>query len=278
MKRDFDHLIDLAFEEDFGNEGDVTAESIFTNEEAKAVLLAKQDGILAGSFIFERVFEKIDPGISIKFLMADGDALKSGDKVAKLTGKAVSLLKGERTALNFICFLSGIASIASRYVTEAKKYGKTVILDTRKTLPGYRRLSKYAVTMGGGTNHRQGLYDMVLIKDNHIDASGSITNAVSCVRKKWMNKFKIEVECRTLDDVKEALGLKVDVIMLDNMDVAATREAVKITGGLIPLEISGGVNLETLPVMANTGVSFISVGRLTHSAPAFDFSLDITVG
>jgi nicotinate-nucleotide pyrophosphorylase (carboxylating) len=184
-------------------------------------------------------------------------------------------LAGERTAINFLAFLSGIATGTELFVTAAKTHGKALILDTRKTLPGYRRLSKYAVTVGGGVNHRMGLYDMILIKDNHIDAAGSLTKAVERVREKWGARFRIEVECRGIEEVKEALGAKADIIMLDNMDSGTARAAADLGKGMVKIESSGDMTLEKVAEYSPIGVDYISVGKLTHSVKAFNFSLQI---
>jgi nicotinate-nucleotide pyrophosphorylase (carboxylating) len=193
--------------------------------------------------------------------------------VAYVKGQAVSLLGGERTALNFLSFLSGIATATAEMVAIARAAGTAAILDTRKTLPGWRALSKYAVTVGGGRNHRMGLHDMVLIKDNHIESAGSLTAAVSAARARWGTRFPIEVECRTDAEVREALAAGVQIIMLDNMDPARMREEVARVGGRAKVEASGNMNRERIAAVSATGVDYISVGALTHSVKAFDFSL-----
>ena len=190
-------------------------------------------------------------------------------------GKTLSILTAERTALNFIAYLSGIASITNEFVRNAAEIGNTVILDTRKTLPGYRSLAKAAVRAGGGTNHRMGLYDMVMIKDNHIDASGSITAAVERIKSKYGAKYKIETECRTIAEVKEAINAGTDIIMLDNMEPETVKQAVKLRSGDVRFESSGDMDLEKIGRYAGLGVDFLSVGRLTHSVVSFNFSLRI---
>ncbi len=215
----------------------------------------------------------IDEEIKVDFSCHDGSRMNPGDKVAVIEGKSLSILQAERVALNFLSFFSGIATCTRAFVDAAGETGNAVILDTRKTLPGYRELSKYAVRMGGGQNHRMGLYDMVLIKDNHIDLCGSISGAVGLVRKKWGSRYRIEVECRTLEEVKEALVNDADVIMLDNMDAAEVSAAVSLQNGHVQFEVSGNMNLESVRVMSAAGVDLISVGKLTHSVSAFDFSL-----
>ncbi|TFG61966.1 MAG: carboxylating nicotinate-nucleotide diphosphorylase [Spirochaetales bacterium] len=270
-------LIDLALDEDLSGLGDVTSEAVFTGERAAAVLRSKDSGIVAGSGVFTRVFERIDREVSVRFLVSDGDRLSPGDIAAELEGPLVSILKAERIALNFICYLSGIATAARGFMEAARASGGAVILDTRKTLPGYRGLAKAAVLAGGAGNHRMGLYDMVMIKDNHVDGAGSITAAVERVRSRWGSRFRIEVECRTFEEVREALSSSVDVIMLDNM----TPEEVKASLTLRPkdtdvcFEVSGNMDLEKIKKYSMAGVDFISLGKLTHSVKAFDFSLKI---
>ncbi|WP_081467732.1 carboxylating nicotinate-nucleotide diphosphorylase [Spirochaeta thermophila] len=275
-QRELEDLISLALEEDLGEEGDVTSKAIFPPEaEGAARVVSKGEGILAGDFVFERVFRKINERISVSFLRQDGDVLSRGDVVAELSGPMADLLTGERIALNFLAFLSGIATYTSKFVKEAGKSGHTVILDTRKTLPGFRRLSKYAVRIGGGENHRMGLYDMVLIKDNHIDGAGSITKAVERVRERWGDRFKIEVECRTVEEVEEALGAGVHIIMLDNMSPSEMEESIRRGRGKVLFECSGDMDLPKIAEVSKLGVDYISVGRITHSAPAFDFSMKV---
>ncbi len=277
MEKEIEELIALALNEDFGSAGDVTSAAVFGDETVRAVLLSKDTGVLAGAEVFTAVFEALDPEIRVAFLVADGEEVTPMKEVAVIEGRARPILGGERTALNFISFLSGIASRTRQYVTEAKKYGRTIILDTRKTLPAYRALSKYAVRMGGGRNHRQGLYDMVLVKDNHSDASGSLGAAVGRVKAKWGTKYRIETECRTVDEVKQALDAEVDTIMLDNMGVEVLKEAILLIRGRIPVEISGRVRLPDLRELVPLGAEFISVGALTHSVESFDFSLEMSV-
>ena len=269
----FRPLVLMALREDLGDAGDVTSSAIYEGETAGLSLISKEEGVLAGAEMFALVFQEVDPSVEIDFYLKDGDELHNGLKVASLKGRADSLLKGERGALNFLSFLSGIATETRKYTREIEGRGSAVILDTRKTLPGYRELSKYAVRMGGGKNHRMGLYDMVLLKDNHIDICGSLADSVKRVRDKWGDKFKIEVECRTLFEVRDAINSGVDIIMLDNMNPSTILDAVRDVKGGAELEISGNVDLKNLAELADTGVDFISVGRITHSAPGFDFSL-----
>jgi len=272
MKRkDYMHLIKTALEEDLHTQGDVTSQSIFSLEENSFRLISKDSGILCGREIFEAVFKEVDPEVMLKFNFADGDILAHKDEIAIISGKVSSMLIAERTALNFLSHLSGIATKTSAFV--AASSGKTEILDTRKTLPGYRVLHKYAVKCGGGTNHRMGLFDLVMIKDNHADAAGGISKAVAAVRAKHGAKYGIEVETRNLDEVQEALDNKVDIIMLDNMDNQLTSQAVQLIDGKAKVEASGNMTLERIPGVAETGVDFISIGELTHTVRAFDFSL-----
>lgn len=273
-----EELISMALEEDLDESGDITSKAIFRDEIGKAVLTSKGVGVLAGTETFLRVFDKIDPAVRVEFLKKEGDSLEAGTRVAEIRGKIVSLLTAERTALNFISYLSGIATRTRRLVEAVS--AETTILDTRKTLPGYRKLAKYAVKLGGGSNHRMGLYDMVLIKDNHIDAAGSITEAVRRVRSSWNNTYRIEVECRTLREVREALDLEVDVIMLDNMtpETAARAAALRKEAGKasVSFEVSGNMDEKKIRDYTKIGVDYISVGSLTHSVEAFDFSMTIT--
>ena len=278
---DYLPLVQLALREDLGDRGDVTTGAIFTGEISRATLLSKDSGVLAGAEVFRAVFAELDVELSVEFHCSDGDCLKPGETVASLNGRVATILTGERAAINFLSFLSGIATSAREFADAAAAGGRAVILDTRKTLPGYRNLSKYAVRAGGASNHRNGLYDMVLIKDNHIDFAGSIARAVERVRSKWADEFKIEVECRTLGDVREALNCGVDVIMLDNMEEQLVSEAISLkisTAGEqaasgVDFEASGNVTLETAGTLSGAGVDFISVGSLTHSVKGFDFSL-----
>lgn len=267
-------LIEEALSEDIGP-GDVTAEAtIPAGSTSSAFMLAKQDLVLAGLNVSAAVFHSLDPGIQFLPLAKDGDRIHAGTEIAKLSGNTRALLAGERIALNLLQHMSGIATLTANYV--ALLNGLAVqILDTRKTLPGLRQLEKYAVHIGGGRNHRFGLYDGVLIKDNHIKASGGITKAVEAARKKAHHLLKIEVETRTLDEVREALAAKTDIIMLDNMPIDMMREAVTLINRQALVEASGNVTLNTVRAIAETGVDFISSGSLTHSAPAVDISMKI---
>ena len=271
--REFDQIIDAALREDMP-EGDITSESIIpADARSEAVLLAKEDGILAGLPVARRVFEKIDPSVEFTEKLQDGAAFKKSDILARLKGPTIALLKGERTALNFLQRLSGIATITRRFV-DAAAGTKAKILDTRKTTPGLRLLEKHAVKMGGGTNHRISLSDMVLIKDNHLRHVGSVAEAVRRARAVIRPGVRVEVEAADLAQVRDALAAGADIIMLDNMTLEAMREAVALSAGRVPLEASGNMSLERVRAVAETGVDFISVGALTHSARAVDISLD----
>jgi nicotinate-nucleotide pyrophosphorylase (carboxylating) len=275
QENDYRQLIELAIAEDLGSAGDVTSLAVMPDGERMAVLWSKDTGVLAGEEVFAAVFRRIDPAMGVTFLRHDGARLAKGDRVAEVRGPALSLLSGERIALNFICHLSGIASEARVLSDLAASTGKAVILDTRKTLPGWRALAKYAATVGGATNHRMGLYDMVLVKDNHVDAAGSVAAAVARVRARWGARFPVEVEARTLAEVREAVDAGADTVMLDNMDEPLMREAVALVAGRAKTEASGTMTRERIPGVSATGVDFISVGGLTHSVQAFDFSLKI---
>ncbi len=266
-------LIELAFAEDIAA-GDATSQAVLPEDLAvRGCIVAKEDGVVAGLAIAGAVFARVGPRLSFEQVVADGTVVAPGDVVATVEGPARGMLAAERTALNFLQRLSGIATLTRAFV-DAVAGTEAVILDTRKTHPGYRVLEKYAVRMGGGQNHRLSLSDMLLVKDNHIEAAGSITTAVKRARGEFPD-LPIEVEVTDIDQLRQALALKPDRIMLDNFDPGAMRDAVRITAGTVPLEASGGVTLETVRAIAETGVDFISVGALTHSAPALDLSLEV---
>ncbi|MGO9309183.1 MAG: carboxylating nicotinate-nucleotide diphosphorylase [Spirochaetia bacterium] len=273
---DYLPLLQLALREDLGDLGDVTSQAAAPDGERAATLWSKDAGVLAGEEVFAAVFRAIDPGTRVHFAVHDGAVLEKGERVAEVTGAALSVLSGERTSLNFLSFLSGIATATRAVVELARASGHAVILDTRKTLPGWRALSKYAVTVGGGRNHRQGLFDMVLIKDNHVDSAGSIAEAVRRVRARWGTRFAVEVECRTSAEVRDALAAGVDIIMLDNMDAEDIRREVQRIAGRAKVEASGTMTAERIPAVSAAGVDFISVGAITHSVRSFDFSLKIS--
>jgi len=266
-------LIDLALAEDVGKGDVTTVATVPEGKEGRAVIIAKAYGIVCGLPIAAEAFRNVDAAIRLTHLASDGEPVAPGDVVAALSGPLRGILTAERTALNFLTHLSGIATLTARFVDVVAPY-RAVILDTRKTTPGWRILEKYAVRCGGGRNHRMGLYDMVLIKDNHIAACGSLAEAVRRVRAAGIS-LPIEVEVRTLAELEEALSLGVDRILLDNMDIPTLRKAIARAKGKVELEASGGVGLENAAEIAACGVDYISIGALTHSAPALDFSLEI---
>jgi nicotinate-nucleotide pyrophosphorylase (carboxylating) len=267
-------LINLAIEEDI-KDGDITTNSIISSKEKReAAFIVKQNGIIAGLSIAKTVMEKFDPDIKWDQYKNDGDFCCKGDVAAKVKGSYKALLTSERTALNFLQRLSGIATKTNKFVSKLEGL-HTKILDTRKTAPGHRLLDKYAVKMGGAENHRMGLYDMVLIKDNHIKLAGSISDAVTTVKKNLVRPLKIEIEASSIEEVKEAVNSKVDFIMLDNMSIDHMKEAVIICKGKVLTEASGNISINNIREVAETGVDFISVGELTHSVEALDISMKI---
>ncbi len=273
-----DPLIEETLKEDFGEVGDLTTGcTVSPDATGRGELVVRERGVMAGLSVAQRVFQKVDVTLSYHFRVYDGTVVQPDTVLGSIEGVLTNILRAERTALNFLQRLSGIATLTAQFVhavrgTEAK------ILDTRKTTPQLRLLEKYAVRQGGGENHRFGLYDMVLIKDNHIDAAGGITQAVErcleCLHR-MKQKVKIEVEARSLEEVREALRLSVHRIMLDNMDVETMRKAVGEIDGRMEVEASGNVSLENVRTIAETGVDYISVGALTHSARALDISLRV---
>jgi nicotinate-nucleotide pyrophosphorylase (carboxylating) len=266
-------LIQAAIEEDLGR-GDVTTEATIAEHViSRARLITKQEIVLAGMDVFTAVYAMLDGAVHIKPAYKDGDLLSAGAVIAVLEGRARSLLAGERVALNFLQRLSGIATLTRQYVDAVRGYGVEII-DTRKTTPGWRLLEKYAVCVGGGKNHRHDLGDGVLIKDNHVVAAGGIKQAVDLARRHSHHLLKIEVEVETLEQVEEALEAGAEVIMLDNMSPEMLAEGVKMIGKRAVVEASGGMNLETVTGVARTGVDLISVGKLTHSAPAADIHVE----
>lgn len=267
-----DDLIKNAIKEDINYIDVATDYLLDENEESEAIFVAKADGVLCGIDVAMRVFRLLDDSFTCVLHKKDGDEIKNGELIAELKGKTVRLLKGERTALNLIQHMSGIATITKECVKETVGTNAT-IADTRKTLPGLRSLQKYAVTCGGGRNHRYNLSDCAMLKDNHIDAKGGITPAVKALREKIGHTVKIEVETRTLDEVREALSAGADIIMLDNMSNETMAEAVKIVDGKALLEASGNLTKERLRSVAELGVDILSIGALTHSVTAFDISM-----
>lgn len=269
-----DALIDLAFAEDIGDGDHTTLSTIPADAMGRQHLLVKEEGILAGVDIARRVFKRYDPSLKMTVMIGDGSRVKPGDIAFVVEGPVRSLLVTERTMLNIMQRMSGIATMTARY-QERLKGLKAKVLDTRKTTPGMRILEKEAVRIGGGANHRIGLFDMILIKDNHVDFAGGIPNAVSRARAYLKEKgkdLKIEVEVRNTDEIRQALDARVDRIMLDNFTPERTAEAVALIGGAAEIESSGGITLDTLRAYGEAGVDFISVGALTHSVKGLDMS------
>lgn len=271
-----DDLIKKALSEDI-NYIDSTSDLLIDESSvSNAYFMAKSEGVISGLDVALRVFELLDKDIEIKRNKKDGDRVEKGDIIATFSGKTRALLKGERTSLNILQHMSGISTYTAKCV-ELVKGTKASITDTRKTLPGLRALQKYAVLMGGGRNHRYNLSDAAMLKDNHIDAFGSITEAVNALRQKAGHMLKIEVETRNLDELREAISVGADVIMLDNMDYNTMKMAVEINKGKAKLEASGNVTLDNIADVAKTGVDIISLGALTHSVCAFDISMKIAI-
>ena len=274
--RSLDPLIDLAFAEDIGI-GDITTEAtVPPTQEGIGTLLAKSSGIVAGLPVADRVFARLDAKLTFRPLVGDGDAVKAGTPIAEVQGGAKTILMGERTALNFLQRLSGIATLTAQFVAAVADYD-TKIVDTRKTAAGWRAVQKYAVRVGGGSNHRFGLYDGVLIKDNHIVAAGGVQNAVRRAREIVPHTAKIEVEIETVDQVDAALAAGADILLLDNMPLGIMRGVVQEVGDRVITEASGGITLDQVQAVAATGVNLISVGALTHSAMPMDISLTLVL-
>ena len=272
-------LIDLALREDLA-QGDITSEAtVPADRQATAIMLAKQNGVISGLETAQAVFARVDPTVDFEPLVTDGDRVTSGTELARIKGNARSILSAERTALNLIQRLSGIATITAEYVAKVDGTGASVI-DTRKTTPGMRYLEKAAVRHGGGSNHRFNLGDAILIKDNHLAAIGGshpVRDAVTAAKRRAPHTSRVEVEVVDLTGVREALDAHADIIMLDNMPPKEMREAVKLVDGRALVEASGGITLETIRDVAETGVDLISAGALTHSAPSLDISLDFAL-
>jgi nicotinate-nucleotide pyrophosphorylase (carboxylating) len=267
-------IIKNALAEDIGT-GDITTQATVSGKKkGRALAIAKDDFVIAGVDVFAETFKCLDKNIKIKKIMNDGSRVKKGALIAEVSGSLSNILKAERVSLNLFQRMSGIATLTAKYVETVRGF-KAVILDTRKTVPNLRILDKMAVRLGGGTNHRIGLYDGVLIKDNHIEAAGGITAAVNAQRRQLPRKMKIEVETKNLMEVKEALRCGVDIIMLDNMSVPAMKKAVDLVAGGALIEASGNVSLKNVDRIAAIGVDYISVGELTHSVRAADISLKI---
>lgn len=267
-------IIEEALLEDLGM-GDITTESIIPEDrEASAIFIVKEDGVIAGLSIAELSIHTLDPKSIFTYLKKDGAHVQAGEEIAKVSGSARGILSSERVALNFLQRMSGIATMASKMANMVRPYGVKVA-DTRKTTPNLRILEKYAVSVGGAFNHRYGLDDAALIKDNHIKVAGGIGPAVKSLGEKISHTMKIEVEVETLEDVMEAIESRVDIIMLDNMSIEEMKEAVKLINGRAIVEASGGIRRENIVEVAKTGVDYISIGGLTHSAPALDISLEV---
>ena len=268
-------IIRAALAEDIGT-GDITTQAtVSPKKKGRAVAVAKENFVVAGLEVFEAVFQCLDPDIVVRKVVADGSRVRKGAVLARVEGRLSAILQAERTALNFFQRMCGIATLTAAYVDAVGKT-KAKIYDTRKTVPGLRALDKMAVRQGGGTNHRFGLFDAVLIKDNHIEAAGGIAAAVAARKKHWKRSCKIEVETKNLREVKEALVCGADIIMLDNMTIHAMKKAVDWVAGRAFIEASGNVTLKRVREIASTGVDGISVGALTHSVRAADISLKIT--
>ena len=275
MKEVTDFLVKLALAEDLGP-GDITTRALIDkNRKAKAEIKAKAAGVICGQAIAAEVFRHLDPRVKYSAKVKDGAFVKKGKVIAVVSGPARAILTGERTALNFLQHLSGIATLTRKYVARVKGQGPR-ILDTRKTVPGLRVLEKYAVKCGGGANHRMGLHDAILVKDNHLKIAGGVKKAVEGIRRQYGAKKAIEVEAKKVKEVKEGISAGANRILLDNMSIATLRQAVKLCKkARVKTEASGGVNLQNVRAIARTGVNYISVGALTHSAPALDISLKI---
>ena len=267
-------IVARALAEDIGPGDITTAATVAPDAECRAEIVAKAEGVIAGLGVARLVFGMLDPQIEFHEVVADGGRVSEGVTVARLSGNTMAVLAAERTALNFLQRMSGIASLTAEYV-EAAEGTEARVIDTRKTAPGLRLLDKYAVRMGGGRNHRVGLFDGVLIKDNHLRAAGGVGEAVRRARKAAHHLVKVEVEVQTLEEVEEAVAAGADVVLLDNMELDDIRQAVDLVSGRCEIEVSGGVTLETVRALAECGVDYISAGALTHSAPALDLSLEI---
>lgn len=270
-----DVIVKTALQEDLGEAKDITSRAVLDPSfEVKGQIHGEESGLIAGTQVATRVFHSLDPTLSISWEVRDGEAVRPDMLIAVIEGRGLSILAAERTALNFLQHMSGVATFTSQFVEKVKKY-PVKILDTRKTTPGLRILEKYAVTVGGGYNHRLGLYDAVLIKENHVKATGGIKKAISLVRESLGENVEIEIETEDLDQVKEALEAKVDMIMLDNMSLDQIQKAVEMVKNKVILEASGGVRLDNVEEIAKSGVDLISTSELTQSALSLDMSLEI---
>jgi nicotinate-nucleotide pyrophosphorylase (carboxylating) len=271
-RSDIIELIHLAINEDIGT-GDITSMAIFSDSDmSTAEIISKDTGICCGIDIPRFVYDEIEPAIAITAHVTDGERLRPGDKLLSLKGMTSSILAGERIVLNFMQRMCGIATKSAAFTDFIKGTG-TAILDTRKTLPGFRKLDKYAVKTGGSSNHRMGLYDMVMIKDNHIKAAGGINQAVEKIKKAYGNKYLIEIEASAIDEVREAAKCDVDIIMLDNMTGPMMMESIEIIAGRTKIEISGNIDKESLQAISKLDIDYVSIGALTHTVKAFDLSM-----
>jgi nicotinate-nucleotide pyrophosphorylase (carboxylating) len=270
-----DRIIEIALIEDVGTGDVTTASTIEEGTSVRAELVAKEDFLLSGIGVAARVFQRLDARAAFEPLIQDGQAVRRGEVLAWIKGDAALLLQGERVALNLLQRMSGVATLTAQYVAEVEGTG-AIVVDTRKTTPGLRLLEKYSVRIGGGGNHRMALYDGVLIKDNHITAAGGIPAAVDRARRNVPHTLKIEVEVRNQEEVAEAIDAGADILLLDNMDLEQLRAAVELVDGRVVTEASGGINLETIRAIAETGVDLISVGALTHSYRSVDISMLFT--
>ncbi len=280
ISREIKDLIDVALAEDIGS-GDPTTDTLIDPRlMGSASLVSREDGVIAGIDVATTVFTQFDPALSTVALVEDGSSVTAGDQLACVTGKVGSILKAERTAVNFLQHLSGVATQTRRYVDAVEGY-RAQIVDTRKTTPGLRKLEKYAVTMGGGRNHRHNLADGILIKDNHIEALALSGVGIGEIVKRALSgashMIKVEIEVETIKDLEEALDAGIDLVLLDNMEPEQMETAVRLASGRAVVEASGGITLETVRKIAKTGVDIISVGALTHSAPSLNISLDMTI-
>ena len=271
-----DKTIKIALEEDLGS-GDLTTDAIVDPmKTGKAVLEAREDMILAGLQVFERTFKLLDYTMEFESYFIDGQTVQTGEKICIVSGPLSTILKAERTALNFVQRMSGIATLTRKFVEKARS-SDVRIVDTRKTVPGLRLFDKYSVRMGGGYNHRMGLFDGILIKDNHIAAAGSISRAVTLAKEKAPHTIKVEVEVEDLEGLQEAIDAGADMVLLDNMKADIIKKAVKIAEGRVITEASGGIMLDNIHEIASTGVNLISIGALTHSATSVDVSLEVII-
>ena len=272
QKKDVKKLIELGLKEDIGR-GDITSSAIFSrHDESRALIISKGHGYLCGTLMVQYVYEFIDKEVVVERLMEDGSEILPGIEIIRISGPTISVLTGERTALNFLQRMTGIATKTAGVVTMLKG-SRIAILDTRKTLPGYRLLDKYAVKTGGGTNHRMGLYDMVMIKDNHIRRAGGIARAMQIIRNRYGSRYTVEVETSNLDEVREALSSQADIIMLDNMSRSQMESAIQLINKSAKIEISGNIDEDRISSLKDLSVDYISMGSLTHSVQAFDLSM-----